>query len=75
MRAPKLDDDSPFLLKKLDGLLKRIDKRLDQLDRFQKDPRVSAGLQEQVRKKITELREMRLDITRLMARLEERSRR
>lgn len=73
MKAPKIDDDSPFLLNRLHGLLKRIDKRLDRLDRFQKNPRVSAGLQEQVSKKITELREVRLDITRLMARLEERS--
>jgi hypothetical protein len=75
MKAPELGDDSPFLLKKLDGLLKRIDKRLDQLDRFQKDPRVSAGRQEQVSKKITELREIRLGITRLMAHLEKPSRR
>ncbi len=75
MKAPKIDDDSPFLLNRLNGLLKRIDKRLDQLDGFQKDPRVSEGVKEQVEKKAIELRGVRLDITRLMARLEERSRR
>ena len=74
MKAPKLGDDSSFLLNKLNGLLKRIDKRLAQLDRFQKDPRVSEGPQERVGKKMVELREIRLEITRLMARLEERSR-
>lgn len=73
MRAQTSEES--FLLSRLNGLLKSIDTGLVQLERFRRNPRLSEGVRRQVDDKIEELRQSKMEIHRLIARVEARVRR